>query len=115
MDNSLLIAIVGIFIPSIIAILVAAFSYYFNEKSKRRFEEYKRKEDRYHALIRNLQGFKSPIEEEKITEFLDQANLCWLYCPDEVIYKLNAFLDAFNVNEDIRSKQEKRMKISEKG
>jgi hypothetical protein len=23
---------------------------------------------------------------------LDQVNLCWLYCPDTVIYRANAFL-----------------------
>lgn len=94
-------------IPSIILVLIAPLivgimAWYLNERSKRIYEEYKRKEARYSKLIECLRGFY--IDEyyggnknesvELREEFLKQVNLSLMYCPDEVIDKANSFLDA---------------------
>jgi hypothetical protein len=67
-----------------------AFSY---ERSKRIYEEYKRKEERYSELIRSLRGFYvDSFSKELRDQFLNQLNLCWMYCPDEVVHKAYKFL-----------------------
>ena len=35
-------------------------------------------------------------DQEKKVEFVEQLNLCWLYCPDEVIKSGYDFLNAIN-------------------
>jgi len=89
-------ATVNILIPVIGAIIVFAsglLTWYLNERSKRIYEEYKRKEDKYSGLIRSLKGFYiNSFDKELRAEFLAQLNLCWMYCPDEVINKAYNFL-----------------------
>ena len=34
-----------------------------------------------------------------MSDFLDQLNICWLYCPDEVIKKAYTFLETVNTNQ----------------
>ena len=89
-------ATVNILIPVIVVIITFTsgfVSWLLNERSKRVYEEYKRKEERYSELIRSLKGFYvgSPSKELK-DEFLSQLNLCWMYCSDEVICKAYKFL-----------------------
>ena len=87
------------FLKFFIPLLVAVIVWFANEWRKRGWEEYQRKEDRYQELIKSLRGFYlatlSP-EESKAhkNHFLDQLNLCWMYCPDEVIQKAYAFIDS---------------------
>ena len=80
-------------IPVLVAILV----WLLNEHSKRQWEWYKRKEDRYVALVESLRGFYAnadpTVAKENKDEFINQVSLCWLYCPDEVIRKAYNFLD----------------------
>ncbi|NCS68081.1 hypothetical protein GW777_06900 [Candidatus Peregrinibacteria bacterium] len=87
---------VNMLIPIIGAVIVfvsGLVTWYLNERSKRIYEEYKRKEDKYSALIRSLRGFYvDSFNKELQTEFLNQLNLCWMYCPDEVIHKAYNFL-----------------------
>ncbi len=87
---------VNLFISVIGAVVVltsAIVTWCLNEKSKRKFEEYKRKEVKYSALIRSLRGFYvDTFNKELRNEFLNQLNLCWMYCPDEVIQKAYNFL-----------------------
>ena len=87
---------VNMLIPIIGAVIVfvsGLVTWYLNERSKRIYEEYKRKEDKYSALIRSLRGFYvDSLNKELQTEFLNQLNLCWMYCPDEVIHKAYNFL-----------------------
>ena len=89
-------ATVNILIPviGVILTLIGGFvTWYLNEQSKRSYEEYKRKEERYAALIRSLRGFYvDSFSKELRDEFLNQLNLCWMYCPDEVIHKAYKFL-----------------------
>jgi Pyruvate/2-oxoacid:ferredoxin oxidoreductase delta subunit len=74
----------------IIAVVVA---WAVNEHSKRKWEEYTRKEANYKALLEALKGFYvETANREQKEAFLDQLKLCWLYCPDEVIRKAYAFL-----------------------
>ena len=89
-------ATVNILIPviaGILALIGGFVTWCLNERSKRIYEEYKRKEERYSELIRSLRGFYvDSFSKELKDEFLNQLNLCWMYCPDEVIHKAYTFL-----------------------
>jgi len=76
-------------------LLGAVVAWFVNEWRKRLSEQYQRKETSYKELVRCLRGFYVGIgDAEKLKgEFIDQLNICWLYCPDEVIRKGYAFLD----------------------
>jgi len=77
----------------VVPVLAAMLVWALNETSKRRGEEYKRREESYKELIRTSRGFYvSSAKSDLKTAFLDQLNLCWLYSPDEVIQKAYAFL-----------------------
>ncbi len=83
-----------VFLP----IAVAVIAWFANERRKQQWEEYQRKEDRYQELIKSIKGFYligRGQEESKIMKnnFIDQLNLCWMYCPDEVIIKAYKFID----------------------
>jgi len=82
-------SVIGVIITFVSGFVI----WYLNEQSKRIYEEYKRKEKRYSELIKSLKGFYiSSFNKELREEFLNQLNLCWMYCPDEVIYKAYRFL-----------------------
>ena len=86
----------------LIPLVTAIIAWYVNERSKRSWEEYVRKEQHYSALLRSVRGFYASSADRNLREeFLQQLDLCWLYCPDEVIIKGYAFLDA--VHEDSAS------------
>jgi len=88
-------------------LFVGIFFWFLNEWRKRFWEQYRRKEEKYIKLIRCLRGFykgqddlavpgtaeKYQFAGELKKEFLDQLNLCWLYCPDDVISKSYEFLE----------------------
>jgi hypothetical protein len=74
--------------------VVVVLAWLLNEASKRSWEQYKRKEERYQQLLLTLRGYYPESGNlEKRQEFLDQVNLCWLYSPDNVILKANSFLN----------------------
>ena len=87
---------VNILIPVIGAVVVfvsGLVTWYLNQRSKRIYEEYARKEEKYSGLIRSLRGFYiNSFDKELRNEFLNQLNLCWMYCPDEIIHKSYNFL-----------------------
>jgi len=97
-----------IFIPLVGAIM----AWFANEWRKRVWEEYQRKEEKYQVLLRSLKGFytsASPEEAKGLKQaFLEQLDLCWLYCPDEVIKKAYVFLSCVHTN--IRCTDEKKEK-----
>ena len=75
-------------------VFLAILAWYLNERAKRKWEEYGRKEERYKELLRTLKGFYVTTHDSELKkEFIHQVNLCWLYTPDEVIQKAYAFLD----------------------
>jgi hypothetical protein len=79
-------------------IALAIVAWLLNERSKRKWKEYKRKEKRYSALLHTLKGFYVNSHDKALKdEFLYQLNLCWLYAPDEVIKLAYAFLDKVKV------------------
>lgn len=96
MDNLLLL------IP--VAVVVVAWA--LNEFSRRRWETYKRKEDRYTKLLCNMSGFyvqpnsdKDELQELR-SAFIEQLGYGWLYLPDELIRKGYEFLDAVRFGAD---------------
>ena len=102
---NVLIPIIG----GVLALIGGFVTWYLNERSKRVYEEYKRKEEKYSELIRSLRGFYvDSSSKELTTEFLNQLNLCWMYCPDEVIHKAYNFL--FMVHTDQKHSDEDREK-----
>lgn len=100
-------------IGALITFLGGILLWFLNEKSKRTHEEYKRKEERYTLLLKSLEGFcAESFNEEKINDFLSQLQLCWLYCPDDVIQKAYNFL--LTVHSDrVTSDAEKEKAVGE--
>jgi Pyruvate/2-oxoacid:ferredoxin oxidoreductase delta subunit len=88
-------------IGGLAATLIAGFiTLFLNERSKRVNEEYKRKEERYTELLNALRGFYvDSLDKDMRENFLRQVNLCWLYCPDEVIQKAYKFLSMVHTNQ----------------
>lgn len=95
--------------PEVLAILAVAITWFLNELSKRRHEDYIRREKRYVAIISNIRGFYvgSDSKSQKM-KFLDLINECWLYCPDNVIQRGYDFLKT--VHDSQRSSDEKKEK-----
>jgi len=99
----------GIFIPLVTAIIV----WYANERSKHKWEQYARKEENYKQLLRTLRGFYvASFDPTLRNAFLEQVNLCWLYCPDEVIEKAYAFLSTVHTSKLV-SDEEKELVLGE--
>ena len=107
---------INIIVPVIGAVLtfIGGFvMWYLNERSKRIYEEYKRKEEKYSELIRSLRGFYVDLLSKELrTEFLNQLNLCWMYCSDEVILKAYNFLSMVHTDQK-RSNEEKEKAVGE--
>ena len=86
-----------------IPVLVAVLGWLLNERSKRQWEQYKRKEDRYVALVENLKGFyvdantDPKTAKESKDKFLSQLSVAWLYCPDAIIRTGYRFLGLVSV------------------
>jgi len=101
-------------ILGVILTLIGGFiTWCLNERRKRRYEEYKRKEEKYSKLIRCLRGFYiNSTSKELKEEFLNQLNLCWMYCPDEVIRKAYKFLLTVHTD-DKYSDDEKEKTVGE--
>lgn len=84
----------------VIGLIAGFITLFLNERSKRSEEEYKRKEERYVELINALRGFYVDSQNKELKEsFLRQLNLCWLYCPDDVIQKAYRFLSAVHTGQ----------------
>ncbi len=99
-------------IPAIGVIIAAIFSvclWFLSERTKRIYEEYKRKEDRYAALVKALRGFYvHSLSRDLRNDFLEQLNLCWMYCPDEVIRKGYDFLEMVREGAEASDQQKER-------
>jgi hypothetical protein len=80
-------------------IVVATIAWMFNERSKLKWNQHAKREERYSRLIEAIEGFYVTAEDPHGSrqEFLKQLNQSWLYCPDEVINCAYAFLDAVKV------------------
>lgn len=76
-------------------VLTAILAWLANEWRKQAWENFLRKERYYQSLITCMGAFFETEKEQERREFLNQLNLCWLYCPDDVIKKAYAFLNTF--------------------
>lgn len=76
--------------------------WFWNERAKRSNHEYARKEQRYLELCKGIRGCYQPADPDLKEKFIDELNLCWLYCPDDVIKKGNIFLDVSTKSESTR-------------
>ncbi len=88
----------SLWVVPIVAAIVAAVSAYFirgfDKRKEREAEEYRRKEEHYAKLILCLRGLIVRSQDTKLREdFLNKLNLAWLYCPDDVINKINRLVD----------------------
>lgn len=98
---------------TVIVFITGIVTWCLNEKSKRVYEEYKRKEAKYSILIRTLQGFYvDSFNKDLRNEFLNQLNLCWMYCPDEVIQNAYNFLAMVQTGQE-HSDEEKEKAVGE--
>lgn len=71
----------------------AILAWIVNEWRKQYWELYKRKEESYKKLLKSVRGYYDGAVDNKLkAEFLHQLDLCWLYCPDDVINKGYQFL-----------------------
>jgi len=84
-----------------VPLLGAIVAWFANEWRKRITDQYLRKEANYKELLKSLRGFyigAANAQELKV-EFLNQLNVAWLYCPDDVIQKGYAFLDTVHAKQ----------------
>ena len=69
--------------------------WFLNETSKRRFEDYVRREQHYAELVKALRGFHiSAPDLEARERFLTEVDLSWLYGSDGVVRSAYAFTEA---------------------
>lgn len=66
-------------------------------------------------LIKSLKGFYlssvSAEDSKRLkNQFIDQLNLCWMYCPDDVIQKAYKFIDSVHTGGE-PSDEEKEMAL----
>jgi hypothetical protein len=75
-------------------LVAAVVAWLANEWRKRASEERLRREERHRLLIQHSRGFYVATQNEaEKARFLEEVNLCWLYCPDAVIHAIYGFLD----------------------
>ena len=77
------------FLQVFVPVTAAALAWWLTERSRRRWEAYKRREESYAELLTTLRGFYIGTKEPDALKlrFLDQLARCWLYAPDDVIRK----------------------------
>jgi hypothetical protein len=88
-----------------VPLFTAIIAWLANEWRKQAWETFLRKETYYKSLLSTIDAFYGGQVGGR-AEFLKQIQLCWLYCPDEVIRKAYAFLGA--VHENFTGTQEQR-------
>lgn len=82
------------FLKFFVPLAGAVLAWFMNERRRRAWEEYLRKEERYRALLRTLSGFYKHAASPKVREeFLEEYKRCWLYCSDEVIKAANEAME----------------------
>lgn len=82
------------FLKFFVPLLGAVAAWFFNERRRRAWEEYLRKEERYRELLRTLTGFYSHASDPEVRrQFLEEYKRCWLYCGDEVIKAANLAME----------------------
>jgi hypothetical protein len=89
----------------------AVIAWFWNERKKRAWDEYQRKESNYKELILAMKGLYPSTDahegKQLKSKFIHQISLCGLYPPDNVILALNRFIDAINLSADEPGRREK--------
>lgn len=82
------------FLKFFVPLAGAVIAWFLNERRRRAWEEYLRKEERYRVLLKTLSGFYVHASSVATRlEFLEEYKRCWLYCSDEVIRAANAAME----------------------
>ena len=93
-----------VIIPILLSILGSMYIYYLTQQDQQAYEDYKRKEARYVELVSSIKGFSTTQSNSELRQkFIDELNLCWLYCPDEVIKASYNFLNT--VTDDVKQNE----------
>lgn len=89
----------------------ATVAWFINERRKVRWEQFKRKEERYQELLRCIKGFYVESSNRELKrQFIDQVSLCWLYAPDEVIRYANNFFTTIHTSRKPLANDEEKEK-----
>jgi hypothetical protein len=91
-ESSSLVTTIVPLLTIVIPLFGAAIAWILNEWRKRVWEDYQRREANYRELLIAMRGFYGSTDNDLKNKFLEQINICWLYCPDEVIRKAYDFL-----------------------
>jgi len=95
----------AVFVPA----CVAAIGILVNERSKLKWEQFQRKEERYQNLLRFLRGFySSGASKEDKDRFLAELNQCWLYAPDHIIKLAYAFLESVHTGAQMSDEEKEQ-------
>lgn len=82
------------FLKFFIPLVGAVGAWFLNERRRRAWEEYLRKEERYRELLRTLTGFYGYASDPEVRrQFLEEYKRCFLYCSDEVIRAANLAME----------------------
>jgi hypothetical protein len=83
-------------IVGVLGLIVAAVTYSLTERARLEQESYSRREDRYTTLLESAAAFhvSATVDVGTRGQFLKELQLCWLYCPDEVLRAGYTFVDA---------------------
>ena len=81
----------------VMPIVIGFYQWKIEQRNKRNYDLYIKKEELYVNLLNNIQGFYNGfIDSYKQEAFINNMQVAWLYCPDEVILACNEFLIAIN-------------------
>jgi len=92
--------VLGAVLLAIGGIIGSLLTLYTTHRAKMIYEEYVRKEEMYVELIKSLRGFYSGSPDSELkTKFLEKLDLCWVYCPDDIIHKAYNFIHTVHISE----------------
>src|SRR5690625_7385319 len=99
----------------VIPLMVTVIAWLVNEWRKRVADQYQRKEESYKKLIHSLRGFYEEPDNDQgsnnnslVSDFLEEINITWLYCPDDVILKGYAFLETVQTKHSHEDKDKEK-------
>lgn len=68
------------------------------------------KRQRYEKLIESIHGLSDNDSSELGNKFIIEYKLCWMYCPDEIIRKLNDLLSSMKQENNLKQEDKDRLK-----
>ena len=112
-------------IQSVTTVLVACIglSWYSKERRRRKIERYEKLTEFLSSFYESSGYAPASSEDKKMKdkeevyinrqEFINQYRLAFMYCPDEIIKKLNLFLDCLHTDTKAQSDIEAKKLVSE--